>query len=407
VDISWPSPYNIGSGLYNVGNTCYLNCVLQCLIHTPPLLRILDHHSAQICSKDGDFCLTCSLGLIAKRAHDNSGRPFIPTPVTTHIQRIAGHMEHGRQEDAHEFLRYVVEAFHRDLIFSNENDGPEKANWVNQIFGGRLRSRITCRGCGHNSEKMESNLDFSLEIDDISTIQDAFERFTSAEYLSGANQYQCESCMRLYNAKKQLLIQEAPVVLTVHLKRFSSQGHKLTHRVDFDEKLSLGPYMTDTQLRPSYRLHGVICHVQIDSNSGHYYAIVQSRDGRWFKMDDEFVHEADPPLNHRSAYVLFYLREDESVTATAGLRPRGMVGRLTGAQDGGIAFVGYGSTSRNADHNHITAFSETMRNIQGSKALPSVGQVEGVRLERRVINPYHSIYAFPAENGRLRPAHGL
>jgi hypothetical protein len=44
IDTSWPPKSRVGRGFNNVGNTCFLNSALQCLLHTPPLVRILFSH---------------------------------------------------------------------------------------------------------------------------------------------------------------------------------------------------------------------------------------------------------------------------------------------------------------------------------------------------------------------------
>jgi ubiquitin carboxyl-terminal hydrolase 36/42 len=54
MDTTWPNASRVGAGLYNNGNTCFLNSALQCLLHTPPLLRVLNAHG------QGDPCMCLS-----------------------------------------------------------------------------------------------------------------------------------------------------------------------------------------------------------------------------------------------------------------------------------------------------------------------------------------------------------
>src|SRR5258708_7570065 len=127
----------------------------------------------------------------------------------------------------------------------------KETTWVHKIFGGRLRSRVICRSCGHPSDTFDSLLDLSIDVPKRSSIRLALDAFVAIDVLAGADKYKCEKCEKPVVAEKQFTIHEAPQVLTIHLKRFTPLGRKMTHLVRYDEHLSLQKYMSAGQVRHS------------------------------------------------------------------------------------------------------------------------------------------------------------
>lgn len=63
------------------------------------------------------------------------------------------------------------------------------------------------------------------------------------------------ACVLQVRAEKQITIEEAPNVLTIHLKRFQfgGMGSKITKPVDYDKEMNLQPFMSRPECGPQVR----------------------------------------------------------------------------------------------------------------------------------------------------------
>mmetsp|Transcript_19996 Transcript_19996/g.37119 ORF Transcript_19996/g.37119 Transcript_19996/m.37119 type:complete len:477 (+) Transcript_19996:3422-4852(+) len=281
--IPWRERSGAGVGLQNYGNTCFLNATLQVLLHTPPLL-----YYSHTCK--APFCALCLLHQLKAR-RSNSPYDFI-----RNINRIGRQFRLGRQEDAHEFLRSLMERL-------------QSKEFVREIFGGQLRSRVTCRSCQFTSDTNDDILDICLELQG-QDLERCLGHFCRAEVLDGSNRYHCPVCKSKQPATKQFSLQQVPRVLTVQLKRFTNYGKKDMRTMHYPEELDLSRYSPGVG---KYSLYGVLVHSGHSCHSGHYFSFVKAGNGLWYEMNDNSVSQASVGrvLNHSNAYILFYIQKIE------------------------------------------------------------------------------------------------
>ncbi|PKA66037.1 Ubiquitin carboxyl-terminal hydrolase 25 [Apostasia shenzhenica] len=329
-------------GLKNLGNTCYLNSVLQCLTYTPPLAQFcLSSQHSSLCktllaNKEKE-CPFCILERQIVRSLSLDGSLDSPSKLQKCLAVFAEHFRWGRQEDAHEFLRYVIDACNNTCLKllkrlaatgnvsgTTKKDGAETSTVMKQIFGGALLSQVKCLSCKGESNKTDEIMDISLDLYESNSLKDALSRFFQSEILDGSNKYSCERCKKLSVAKKQMFVLRAPNVLVIQLKRFEGiNGGKINRNIEFAEKLELSNYLhTSAQTQdsqPKYNLFGSIVHSGYSPESGHYYAYIKDSYGRWYCCNDAHVSlSSTQEVLSEKVYILFYLCIDHHKSGQAG-----------------------------------------------------------------------------------------
>lgn len=316
---NWKDLDVVPCGLMNCGNSCFANVVLQCLSCTRPLVAYLlgKDHSRECSVRHEDWCFLCELQCHIQRA-SGSLHPFAPTNILSHLPNIGGNLGVGRQEDAHEFMRFAIDKMQSACL---DEYGGEKAvdlsiqetTIIQHIFGGRLQSQVQCTTCGMVSNRYDNMMDLTVEIQgDAESLERCLDQFTAVEWLDGDNKYKCDGCNDYVKARKHLSVQQAPNILTITLKRFQTgRFGKLNKRVTFPMELDLTPYMSCTDGSDLYDLYAVVVHLDMLNASffGHYICYIKGYQGRWYKIDDCKVMVVDEEEVHaQGAYMLLYSR---------------------------------------------------------------------------------------------------
>ncbi|KAI9322226.1 hypothetical protein BX666DRAFT_1892794 [Dichotomocladium elegans] len=323
------------TGLKNLGNTCFMNSIVQCLSGTIPLARYLisgtykrDVNKSNPLGTGG--VLVQSFADLLRTMWSGSYSFISPVAFREALARFAPQFAGTDQQDSQEFLLFLLDGLHEDINLIKERPSPQPENpeeearferlsdweasaiaWakymernrsiVVDLFQGQYRSRLTCLTCKHTSTTYNTFMSLSLPIPkgkSAVSLYQCLDMFVKEEVLEKDDAWHCPHCKTLRRSTKILTISRLPVVLLIHLKRFSFEGpfhNKLETMVNFPARdLDLSRYVPDTMYpsgtreRPIHRydLYGVSNHYG-SLTAGHYTACV--RNGyrqEWHYFDD-------------------------------------------------------------------------------------------------------------------------
>ncbi|KAH7717767.1 ubiquitin carboxyl-terminal hydrolase [Aphelenchoides avenae] len=303
-----------GAGLKNPGNDCFLNAVLQALVHTPSLATFIVQRHKIECTSNSEDCLMCALRDHCVRVFLNDC-PQSSTWMYGYLKNIFPRHQIGQQEDAHEMLTLLLDAL--DFSVAEASEGHQQKSgrkWRRPVDANSTNlRRVRCKECETvhtNYERIgELNLGLGIRICQNrlpTSVSELVAEFFAQEEIG---QFSCENCKREVAAIRTTTVLRAPSVLIIHPKRFDSTGRKNKLHVNAEEYLDLHGYLFDNT-DASYRLYGVIEHQGRSRSAGHYVAALRSFDERtWYHLNDAQRMEASlKRAQFMQPYILFYER---------------------------------------------------------------------------------------------------
>ncbi|OOQ85624.1 putative ubiquitin C-terminal hydrolase (HAUSP) [Penicillium brasilianum] len=300
-------------GLRNQGATCYLNSLLQSLYFTNAFRKAV----YDIPTENDASCENSAWTL--QRLFYNlqtMGKAVSTTELTTSFGWDS--RQAFEQQDVQELSRKLMERLEEKM----KGTVTEKA--LPELFVGKTKTYISCINVDYESSRVEDFWDIQLNVRGNKTLDDSFRDYIQVETLEGENKYDAGPPYGLQDAKKGVIFESFPPVLHLHLKRFEYDLNALTmmkvnDRHVFPMEFDAAPYLSanaDKSESWVYELHGVLVHSG-SLDAGHYYAFLKpTKDGHWYRFDDDRVNRA----TEKEVLEENYGGEYEFANGTTGVR---------------------------------------------------------------------------------------
>jgi ubiquitin C-terminal hydrolase len=354
------------TGLANLGNTCFINALLQIISHTYELGDILDGGEYKLKLNkciDSELLLSWDELRLLMWSENCTISPGGFVHAIRNISKLKNNSMFATmsQNDVPEFLTFLFDVFHNALKrkVSMTIDGRPKnkrdkmakmcyemikkmytSNYseIFKLFYGIQVSTLSTLSTSQKEKEKEEYLSIrpepfmiiSLPIpkensnsnSNTVTLMDCFDLNCESEYLEGENAWFNETLGKKQNVHKRLVYWSLPDVMILDIKRFeyspecdSYVKNQTAIRIPV-ENVDFSKYVEGYNKESYvYDLYG-ICNHHGDETFGHYTSTVRTANSKWYNFNDanlkEVVSIGNDEIVGNTPYCLFYRKRSYS-----------------------------------------------------------------------------------------------
>jgi ubiquitin C-terminal hydrolase len=329
------------TGLENLGNTCFLNSMIQCLSHIYEFNDFLDILNESKLNNVVDTVLLIEYNKLRKLIWSENCS-ISPAGFVASVQKVA--RIKGKdlftgfaQNDVPEFLLFMIDSFHNSLsrevsmvIKGEAHNAKDKLarscydmmkkmyqKEYSEILGLFYGIHVSCIICPTTSSVLSFSpepyfmLNLPIPNKPVVDILDCFELYTTSELLSGEEAWYNEKTKSKQSVNKRLVFWSLPKLLVLDLKRFNNSERKNHALVNVPlNGLNLDRFVEGYQGQSNmYDLFAVCNHLG-GIHGGHYTATVRNANNSWYLFNDLTVKKIpDSRVISPDAYCLFFRKK--------------------------------------------------------------------------------------------------
>ena len=333
------------SGLVNLGNTCYVNSVLQVLSHIQEFNEYISTYvNANQESKNMNQIS------ILKEWNDLNDLLWHKNVIISpkrFLKVIQGYSKMKNNEnfsgydqnDSTEFLYFLFDIMHEEMknkdasLKSNVQDKWKKLSSnksfqpfvkkklksdfsiIDELFSGVCETTILDENENHISHSYQSFVMMDLPLVDTDLIPCIDEYFRDDELnAENENQYFDDTDNTYKDVTKQMRLIRSPHILIIHLKRWNANLRKNQRIIHYPHQLNMTPYIKssngESAKECTYELFAINNHSG-NVFGGHYFSYIKNGN-KWYTYNDTEVSMiSESKLSTNKNYVLYYRKNQQ------------------------------------------------------------------------------------------------